>query len=206
MHVDAMTIPQPLGRIGDLARRTQSVGFSGLLFTETGRTAYLNAAVASQAAPGLELSTGVAVAFLDTLIEAAPYKVHTVLTDNGIQFADLPKNRQGPTARFRGHPFDRLCFVHGIEHRLTKPNHPWTNGQVERMNRTIKDATVKRYFYDTHNQLKEHLNDFLRAYNFARRLKTLKGLTPYEYLCKLWTQTPDRFTLNPIHQMPGLNT
>jgi len=73
------------------------------------------------------------------------------------------------------------------------------------MNRTIKDATVKRYFYDTHNQLKAHLTDFLRAYNFARRLKTLKGLTPYEYLCKLWTQTPDRFTLNPIHQMPGLN-
>jgi hypothetical protein len=33
----------------------------------------------------------------------------------------------------------------------------------------------------------------------------LKTLTPYEYLCKLWTQTPDRFTLNPIHQMPGLN-
>jgi alkanesulfonate monooxygenase SsuD/methylene tetrahydromethanopterin reductase-like flavin-dependent oxidoreductase (luciferase family) len=34
-----------------------------MLFTETGRTAYLNAAVASQAAPELELSTGVAVAF-----------------------------------------------------------------------------------------------------------------------------------------------
>lgn len=63
MHVDAMTVPQPLSQIGDLARRTQSAGFSGLLFTETGRTAYLNAAVASQSAPGLELSTGVAVAF-----------------------------------------------------------------------------------------------------------------------------------------------
>ncbi len=63
MHVDAMTVAQPLGQIGDLARRAQSAGFSGLLFTETGRTAYLNAAVASQAAPGLELSTGVAVAF-----------------------------------------------------------------------------------------------------------------------------------------------
>lgn len=71
---------------------------------------------------------------------------------------------------------------------------------------TIKDATVKRYFYDSHNQLKAHLTDFLRAYNFARRLKTLKGLAPYEYLCTLWTQTPDRFTLNPIHQLPGLNT
>jgi probable F420-dependent oxidoreductase len=63
MHVDAMTVAQPLGQIGDLARRAQSVGFSGLLFTETGRTPYLNAAVASQAAPGLQLSTGVAVAF-----------------------------------------------------------------------------------------------------------------------------------------------
>lgn len=63
MHVDAMTSPRPLGQIGELARRTQSAGFSGLLFTEMGRTAYLNAAVASQAAPGLELSTGVAVAF-----------------------------------------------------------------------------------------------------------------------------------------------
>lgn len=58
-----MTTPQPLSRIGELAQRTQASGFSGLLFTETGRTAYLNAAVASQAAPGLELSTGVAVAF-----------------------------------------------------------------------------------------------------------------------------------------------
>ena len=58
-----MTIPQPLGRIGAVAAEVREAGFSGLLFTETGRTAYLNAAVASQAAPGLELSTGVAVAF-----------------------------------------------------------------------------------------------------------------------------------------------
>ena len=58
-----MTMPQPLGRIGAVAARVQAAGFSGLLFTETGRTAFLNAAVASQAAPGLELSTGVAVAF-----------------------------------------------------------------------------------------------------------------------------------------------
>jgi len=63
MHVDAMTTPAPLRQTGDRARRAQSAGFSGLLFTETGRTAYLNAAVASLAAPDLELSTGVAVAF-----------------------------------------------------------------------------------------------------------------------------------------------
>ena len=94
---------------------------------------------------------------------------------------------------------------HGIEHRLTKPNHPWTNGQVERMNRTIKDATVRRYHYDSHDQLRAHLPLFLAAYNFARRLKTLQGLTPYEFICNVWTQEPERFRLDPLHQMPGLN-
>jgi Integrase core domain len=73
------------------------------------------------------------------------------------------------------------------------------------MDRIIKDATVKRYFYETHDQLRTHLADFVTAYNFARRLKTLKGLTPYEYICKLWTKEPERFTLNPLEQMPGLN-
>lgn len=151
-------------------------------------------------------NTKAASAFLDGLVAVVPYEIHTVLTDNGIQFADLPKNRNGPTARFRGHPFDRTCWKHGIEHRLTKPNHPWTNGQVERMNRTIKDATIKRYHYDAHEQLRSHLGDFLDAYNFARRLKTLAGLTPYEYICKIWTSEPERFTIDPTHQTPGLYT
>jgi transposase InsO family protein len=147
-----------------------------------------------------------ASSFLEALLQAVPYRIHTVLTDNGIQFADLPRNRQGPTARFRGHPFDRVCRANGIEHRLTKPNHPWTNGQVERMNRTIKEATVQRYHYDSHDQLQIYLLDFIAAYNFARRLKTLNGLTPYEYICKCWQNDPHRFTLDPTHQMPGLNT
>lgn len=145
-------------------------------------------------------------AFLDQLVAAVPYQIHTVLTDNGIQFADLPKNRDGPTARMRGHPFDRLCWEHGIEHRLTKPNHPWTNGQVERMNRTLKEATVRRYHYETHRQLEEHLAAFLDAYNFAKRLKTLQGLTPYEAICKAWAEEPNRFKLDPVHLTSGLNT
>lgn len=102
-------------------------------------------------------NTKTAVAFLNDLVEAMPYAIHTVLTDNGIQFADLPRNREKPTARWRGHPFDRTCSVHGIEHRLTKPNHPWTNGQVERMNRTLKDDTVRRYHYESHDSLRARL-------------------------------------------------
>ncbi len=75
-----------------------------------------------------------------------------------------------------------------------------------RFNRTIKDATVKRCHYDSHDQLSRHLDDFVSAYNFGRRLKTLKGLTPYEFICKTWTNQPERFKLNPLREMPGLNT
>jgi transposase InsO family protein len=147
-----------------------------------------------------------ASAFLVALIEAVPYKIHTVLTDNGIQFRYPPRYANGPTARYMTHMFDMRCRENGIEHRFTKINHPWTNGQVERMNRTIKDATVKRFHYDSHEQLRQHLQDFIDAYNFGRRLKTLKGLTPYEFICKRWTSEPDRFIIDPIHQTPGLNS
>ena len=78
---------------------------------------------------------------------------------------------------FRAHAFELARARNDIEHRTTMPKHPWTNGQVERMNRTLKEATVKRYYYDTHDQLRAHLADFATAYNFAKRLKTLKGPT-----------------------------
>ena len=102
--------------------------------------------------------------------------------------------------------FGIICEANGIEYRLTKPNHPWTNGQVERMNRTIKEATVKRNHYDSRDQLRTHLADFLAAYNFARRLKTLNGHAPYEHICKIWTTEPERFILNLIHEVLGLNS
>ena len=141
-----------------------------------------------------------AAQFLRRLAQALPYAIHTVLTDNGIQFANRKRDRYA----FE-HLFARTCRELSIEHRLTQVKHPWTNGQVERMNRTIKEATVKRYHYDSHQQLENHLHNFIQAYNFARRLKTLNGLTPYEFICKVWTTEPERFTLNPDHQMPGLN-
>ena len=124
--------------------------------------------------------------FLEHLLKAVPYRIHTILTDNpvlsevegGIQFADQPRNRN--TAWSRQMRFNMICEANDIEHWLTKPNHPWANGQVERMNRTIKEATVKRFHYESHEQLRVHLADFMAAYNFARRLKTLCGLTPYK--------------------------
>jgi hypothetical protein len=70
------------------------------------------------------------------------------------------------------HHFDQTCQAGGIEHRPTKPNHRWINVQVERMNRAIKEATVNRYHCDAHGQLRQHLADFVTAYNFGRRLKS----------------------------------
>ena len=74
----------------------------------------------------------------------------------------------------------------------------WTNGQVERIpltvrrqpNRTIKDGTVKRCHYDAHDQLRNHLSHFISAYNSGRRLKSLKGFTPYKLICKQPTIEP----------------
>ncbi len=86
------------------------------------------------------------------------------------------------------------CVTNGIEHRMAKPNHLWVNGKVE------------RYHFDNHDQLRGNLADFLNAHNYASRLKALDGLTPYEHICKIWISEPDRFILNPIHQIPGLNT
>ena len=142
-----------------------------------------------------------AAQFLRNLIAAVPYKLHTVLTDNGIQFSNMRHQRWASP-----HLFERVCDEHGIEHRLTQINHPWTNGQVERMNRTLKEATVKTFYYQTHEHLKQHLQTFLMAYNFARRLKTLKGLTPYQTICAWWQKEPDPFLLNPRHHKLGLNT
>jgi hypothetical protein len=66
------------------------------------------------------------------------------------------------------------------------------------MNRTIKDATVKRCHYDTHDQVSRHLGDVIDAYNAARRLKTRRGPTPYDFICQTWTKEPERFDLNPL--------
>lgn len=64
--------------------------------------------------------------FLEYLLRIVPYRVHTILTDNGIQFAEQPRNRG--TAWSRSMRFDMICEANEIEHRLTKPNYPWTNG------------------------------------------------------------------------------
>src|SRR6201985_900012 len=164
MQVDAMTIPGPLSQTGDLARRTESAGFSGLLCTETGRTAYLNAAVASLAAPNLELSTGVAVAF-----PRSPFV--TAATAWELQGASSGKFRLGLGTQVRTHvvrrygvdferPGPRLrdyllavkaCFSafrtgkldhHGEFYDLDFITPQWSPGQIEQPDPKVDIAAV----------------------------------------------------------------
>ena len=60
--------------------------------------------------------------------------------------------------------------------------------------------------HGSHDRLRAHLANFLDAYNFAKRLKAIKGLTPFKFICKTWTEQPKRFKLDPTHHMTGLNT
>ena len=146
--------------------------------------------------------------FLRDVVQAFPYAIHTVLTDNGMAFADLPKNRgrhAAMEAMFGGHIFDRVCDEHGIKHKLTKPYHPWTNGQAERMNRTVKEATIKAFHYPDGESLKAHVLAFVSAYNLAKHLKAIRWKTPFEAVCHAWTTTPDIFKRNPRHLTPGPN-
>jgi transposase InsO family protein len=128
-------------------------------------------------------------AFLREFIEVFPYQIHTVPTDNGMAFAHLPKNRgRYPEieAIFGGHIFNRVCDQNGITHKLTQPYHSWTNGQAERMNRTVEEATIKAFHYPDLDALKVHVLAFVAAYNFAKHLKALRWRTPFQAICEAW--------------------
>ncbi len=107
-----------------------------------------------------------AAGFLKSLIKTMPYRIHTILMDNGVHFV---QREQGTNLTFP-HIFGRIALENAIKHRLTKPYHPWTNGQAERM-RTIKEATVKSFRYSSINEMRQHGRDWLTAYNFAKQLK-----------------------------------
>ena len=137
-----------------------------------------------------------AVKFLRAMHASFPNLINKILTDNGAQFTRHKGDKEG-------HIFTKTCKELAIEHRRTKPYHPWTNGQVERMNRTIKQATVKKFYYKNHNLLERHLQAFINAYNYTQSLKALKGLCPYEKVCLYLRSEQGKSYLNPNHKITG---
>lgn len=142
--------------------------------------------------------------FLEALIKECPFNIHTILTDNGAQFTYAllaehlrPKNKI--------HMFDAACAKHKIKHKLTKFRHPWTNGQVEIMNKKIKAHTTKIYHYDTVDGLRKHLMAYLLAYNFQRPLKALEYKSPYDSVIAWYKRKPHLFRQKPTQKIMGLN-
>ena len=90
-------------------------------------------------------SAPAARAFLAALAKACPVRIHTILTDNGKEFTDrfVTTGERTPTGE---HAFDALCDALGIEHRLTRPRRPQTNGMVERFNGCIEEVLRSHHF------------------------------------------------------------
>jgi transposase-like protein len=145
-----------------------------------------------------------ALDFLDYVFEFYPYKIHRILTDNGLQFTykALSKNKQ---PKLKRHPFTQKCQEKGIKHKLTQFFSPQTNGQVERMNKTLKDATIKMFQYQSIDQFKVNLQDFLSFYNRSKKLSALKRLSPFDFLKNKAKIFPKLFHKNLDHLCSGLN-
>ncbi len=131
-------------------------------------------------------------ACLERFLAAFPHKVHTILTDNGAEFTDrFSGARWGAERRTSGrHHFDRVCAGHSIEHRLTRPFRPQTNGLVERFNRRLAEAIAARpgtvrnegkNKFRTHAERDAFLTRFVADYN-RTRLKCIDYRAPAELL------------------------
>jgi transposase InsO family protein len=142
-------------------------------------------------------------AFLKRLIEKAPFHIKTILTDNGKEFTDRfsGKAERKPTGR---HPFDQLCQTHAIEHRLTKPRHPQTNGMVERFNGRIGDILATTHF-DSSRDLKQTLSHYVKIYNHHIPQKNIGHITPIQALKNWRKNEPDLFKKN-IYDLSGHDT
>lgn len=142
-----------------------------------------------------------AINFLRNCQEFYGFKIEKVLTDNGFEFTNKYCAGVKDTTV---HKFDELCEKLEIEHRLTKPRTPKTNGMVERVNRTIKESTIQITKYNSVEEMKEDLLKFLKHYNLVRRhtslKKEIKVKTPieaykfwYDKDPSLFHKTPDEF-------------
>lgn len=117
-----------------------------------------------------------AEAFIKQVKELFPLPITHVLTDNGTEFTW----RKLAVKVKKAHPFELALKEMRIEHRCTKVKHPWTNGRVERLNRTMKAATINRTRYESAKAMVEDLHNWNIQYNLHTKLRTLGGITPLE--------------------------
>lgn len=99
-----------------------------------------------------------------------------VLTDNGPEFGTRDSKRK------RLHPFERMLEELGVKHRYTRPYRPQTNGKVERFWRTLQDDLIEGTTFETEEEFKKELEQYIYYYNTLRPHQALAGRTPLECL------------------------
>jgi transposase InsO family protein len=148
-------------------------------------------------------SASAAKAFLNAAHKACPIKITKLLTDNGKEFTDrlFASRQREPSGN---HEFDQLCRELGIEHRLTKPRTPRTNGMVERFNGRIADV-LKTHRFNSREDMEQTLLRYVALYNHQLPQSALKSKTPMQAM-KEWYQThPHLFHKRP-YDRPGCDT
>ena len=140
-----------------------------------------------------------AKAFLKALHQACPIRITKVLTDNGKEFTDrLFGNREKqPTGR---HVFDTTCQALGIEHRLTRPRTPRTNGMVERFNGRVADV-LKTHRFHSGEDLQHTLLRYAWLYNQQLPQSALKCKTPVQAMKDWYQRKPELFNRQPRNQL-----
>lgn len=118
--------------------------------------------------------------FLKEALSFYPYKINYILTDNGFEFCYKALSKHKRTKKI--HPFDKICKESKIQHRTIKFKHPWTNGMVERFNRTLKEKVLTKYRFSSIIEMNGRLIEFINGYNMTKRLKKLNYKTPAQYL------------------------
>jgi len=141
--------------------------------------------------------------FLEVVVEQAPFHITKLLTDNGKEFTDryIPNGEREPTGH---HLFDKMCTKHEIEHRLTKPAHPQTNGMVERFNGRISEI-VKSTHFESSVELEKTMKNYLKIYNYHIPQKNIGHLTPILKLKEWYKIKPELFKKN-VYDLSGLDT
>lgn len=138
--------------------------------------------------------------FLKNVAKAAPFHIRTILTDNGKEFTDryITSGERTPTGE---HVFDQLCAELEIEHRLTRPKRPQTNGMVERFNGRIADL-LRTHHFRSGEELETTLLRYAWLYNHHLPQKALGHVSPIEAMKNWQTSHPDLFHKRVVN-LPG---
>ena len=106
-------------------------------------------------------------------------RFEAILTDNGPEMASKTNKTH--------HPMERMLQELGIKHRYTRPYRPQTNGKIERFWRTLNEDLLDETTFESVEELKEELVEYLLYYNTVRPHQGLKGKSPLQALKLLST-------------------